>query len=154
LHSFNRLLESGDGLDDAFLKKLLDDKEDEVKALALGEAYERKIHGMEERAERAVRLEDAPEVAKQAILSIGNRHPKRLVDFWRSRSGKEGIDPEVWLDLYYAILESKDTQVQSSVSELFLPARKTCMISPCVEEIPKRVKGSFGGRERVCNAIR
>jgi len=82
----------------------------------LGEAYEREIHGIEEKAERAVWLRDAPEVAKQAILSIGKRHPNRLVDFWRSRSGKEGIDPEVWLDLYYAILESKDTQVQGSVS--------------------------------------
>ena len=113
---FNRLLESDDGLDDDLLKKLLDDKEDGVKALALGEAYERKIHGIEERAAQAVRLEDAPEVAKQAILSIGKRHPKRLVDFWRSRSGQEGIDPEVWLDLYYAIIESKDPQVQSSVA--------------------------------------
>ena len=113
---FNRLLESGNGLDDALLKKLLDDKENQLRALALGEAYEREIHGIEEKAERAVWLRDAPEVAKQAILSIGKRHPNRLVDFWRSRSGKEGIDPEVWLDLYYAILESKDTQVQGSVS--------------------------------------
>ena len=112
---FGRLVASKGGIKDEALTKLLHDPQPKMRALALGEAYERRMEGVDALAEKAVRAKRAPEVAKQGILSIGKRDPKRLLEFWQSRSGKDGIDADVWLDLYYALKQSKDPEVQSSV---------------------------------------
>jgi len=81
----------------------------------LREAYNRNLDGVAARAEKTVRLLGAPELAKQAIISIGARHPERLVEFWNTRSGKNGIDRSVWLDLYHEIERSSDPEIRSTV---------------------------------------
>ena len=112
---FSRLLEVEGGITNDLLLQLLKDSDTKLRALALGEAYSRNIEESIAQAEKAVHLQDAPELAKQAIVSIGERYPKRLLEFWKTRSGKNGIDRSVWLDLYKMIEQSNDPEIRSTV---------------------------------------
>ena len=113
---FSRLLEAENGISNSLLLQLLKDSDTRLRALALGEAYSRNLEESITEAEKAVRLQGVPELAKQAIISIGERYPERLVEFWKTRSGKNGIDRSVWLDLYEAIKQSNDLKVRSIVN--------------------------------------
>ena len=112
---YNRLLQEEGGITDGLLLQLLEDPDSKLCALALREAYNRNLDGVAARAEKTVRLLGAPELAKQAIISIGARHPERLVEFWNTRSGENGIDRSVWLDLYREIEKSSDPEIRSTV---------------------------------------
>ena len=87
--------------DNNLFLNLLDDDEEEVRAFALKECFERKLDGIKKVGLSAVKNEALP-VAREAIRQLSKTAYNEILDFWLNRI--DSIRPELWLDLYSCLL--------------------------------------------------
>ena len=101
--------------DNNLFLNLLDDDEEEIRAFALKECFERKLDGIKKVGLSAVKNEALP-VAREAIRQLSKTAYNEILDFWLNRI--DSIRPELWLDLYSA-MQTSDSPDLNNAAMLF-----------------------------------
>jgi putative heme-binding domain-containing protein len=111
--TLDSIAQAGQSADDALIMKLLEDKEPLVQAAALLHGFNRDLDGVAELGYEAVKSGSIP-AARSGVVGLAHKDPAVLAKLWSSRD--KGLRPELWLDAYLALSESKDAKAKAAVA--------------------------------------
>jgi quinoprotein glucose dehydrogenase len=113
--TLDSLAQAGHPSDDTIILSLLNDAEINVRASALGHAFDRELDGVAELGSVAVKTGPIP-AARSGIAGLAVLEPATLINIWSSR--EKSLRRELWLDAYLALSGSKDIKAKQATSSL------------------------------------